>query len=368
MKSYREIVETGAVVSNCCNNCGKRGHNFHQCKLPIISNGIIAFRINPAGQKEYLMIRRRDTLGFIDFVRGKYSVNNPYYISNMICQMTLKEKEMLLKCEFDELLRCVWGDKCNLNGSEECAARDKFAQLRQGVCVRHNREYNKNVSNSDSSKDAMHPTLLQSSKDAVESNRRLLHVYPPSVDIYPTLPKEVSKDALEHLPSADISSVDIYPTLPKDTPVRKSEKYTLQDLVYMDKTHWEEPEWGFPKGRRDNNESDLECALREFCEETGYKDAGENKNTGKIIENVLPFEETFIGSNYKSYKHKYYLMKMDYAYSKNVSVENIENNCEISAIRWMSFLECVNAIRAYNLEKRKIIICVNTILTKYVCL
>ena len=285
MKSYKEVAEMSTVASNisnisnasnistgnCCNNCGKRGHNFHQCKLPIISNGIIAFRINPnGGHKEYLMIRRKDTLGFVDFVRGKYSMSNRHYISNMICQMTMSEKEKLLKCEFDELLKCLWGQNCNLMGSEECAARDKFVQMR--------------------------------------------------------------------------------------------EKYSLSDLVTSDKTRWEEPEWGFPKGRRDNNETDLGCAIREFFEETGYTEPG------SIIENVLPFEETFIGSNYKSYKHKYFLMKMDYEYSKNVSLENIKNNCEISAIKWMPFLECVNAIRSYNLEKRKIIICVNTILTKHVCL
>ncbi len=30
--------------NNACNNCGKQGHSFHQCKLPITSYGIIAFR------------------------------------------------------------------------------------------------------------------------------------------------------------------------------------------------------------------------------------------------------------------------------------------------------------------------------------
>ena len=27
-----------------CNNCGKQGHVFHSCKLPIISNGLIVYR------------------------------------------------------------------------------------------------------------------------------------------------------------------------------------------------------------------------------------------------------------------------------------------------------------------------------------
>jgi hypothetical protein len=32
------------------------------------------------------------------------------------------------------------------------------------------------------------------------------------------------------------------------------------------------------------------------------------------IRNIVPFEETFTGSNYNSYKHKYFLMFMDYQY------------------------------------------------------
>ena len=31
----------------------------------------------------------------------------------------------------------------------------------------------------------------------------------------------------------------------------------------------------------------------------------------KLIQNVLPIEELFTGSNYKSYKHKYYLAFME---------------------------------------------------------
>ena len=58
-----------------CRACGKIGHLYNQCKLPITSIGFIVFRILNK-QLQYLMIRRKDTLGFIDFMRGKYSINN----------------------------------------------------------------------------------------------------------------------------------------------------------------------------------------------------------------------------------------------------------------------------------------------------
>ena len=60
---------------NYCNNCGKNGHLYHQCKVPITSFGVISFRFKE-GELQYLMICRKNTLGYIDFMRGKYSINN----------------------------------------------------------------------------------------------------------------------------------------------------------------------------------------------------------------------------------------------------------------------------------------------------
>ena len=48
-------------------------------------------------------------------------------------------------------------------------------------------------------------------------------------------------------------------------------------------TSWDEPEWGFPKGRRNFNETDLNCALREFNEETGI-----NMKSIKLLEKLVP--------------------------------------------------------------------------------
>jgi hypothetical protein len=72
---------------NVCNNCGKQGHLFHQCKLPITSYGIILFRSSPIGL-QFLMIRRKDSFGYIDFIRGKYTPYNVNQIQKLIDEMS----------------------------------------------------------------------------------------------------------------------------------------------------------------------------------------------------------------------------------------------------------------------------------------
>jgi len=125
-----------------------------------------------------------------------------------------------------------------------------------------------------------------------------------------------------------------------------STELSLKELLEKSKTNWTEPEWGFPKGRRNNLENDINCAIREYIEETGHE-----RNYFKIIENILPYEEIFTGSNFKSYKHKYYL-----AYIENNKINN--NNyqkSEVSKLRWFTFEEIKKTIRPYSLEKLKII-------------
>ena len=67
---------------NFCNNCGKSGHLFHQCKLPITSIGIILFRINQ-NNIELLLVCRKNSLGFVDFMRGKYNIYNKIYFNTI---------------------------------------------------------------------------------------------------------------------------------------------------------------------------------------------------------------------------------------------------------------------------------------------
>ena len=111
-----------------------------------------------------------------------------------------------------------------------------------------------------------------------------------------------------------------------------------------------------PKGRRNFQEKDLECALREFEEETGY-----SSKYVTIIDNMLPFEEIFIGSNYKSYKHKYFLAYMN----ETIDILHNYQKSEVSKIEWKTVDECLESIRPYNLEKKQLITNINKILQEY---
>jgi hypothetical protein len=76
---------------------------------------------------------------------------------------------------------------------------------------------------------------------------------------------------------------------------------------------------------------------------------------------VLPFEEIFIGSNHKSYKHKYFLAYM----SDNENFLDNYQTSEVSKIEWKTLDECLNSIRPYNLEKKNLIININKVLQEY---
>lgn len=257
--------------TNVCNNCGKQGHLFHQCKLPITSYGVIVFKSSSIGV-QYLMIRRKDSFGYIDFIRGKYSPYNIFQIQNIINEMSMSEKEKILTQPFDTLWREMWGEiSSNQYKNEEQISYKKMELIRTGVIV-------------------------------------------------------------------------------------NNEVINLKDLINKSNTKWEETEWEFPKGRRNFKEKDLECALREFEEETGILSTKIN-----IIENVLPFEEIFIGTNHKCYKHKYFLAYMN-------ETEEYLNNfqvTEVSKIEWKTLDKCLEDIRPYNLEKKKLIININKVLQEY---
>jgi ADP-ribose pyrophosphatase YjhB (NUDIX family) len=254
-----------------CNNCGKLGHLFHQCKIPITSYGIICFRyVNNI--HELLLVRRKDSLGFVDFMRGKYSLDDIDYIINIFNIMTINEKKWIQTKTFDMLWSYLWGGNIASHyRNEEKNSRDKFEILKMGYLV-----------------------------DNILIN--------------------------------------------------------FEYIINNSTNNYPEPEWGFPKGRRNFQENDITCALREFNEETGY-----NKNNILIINNILPFDEIFTGTNYKSYKHKYFL-----GYMNNLSepLDPFQIN-EIYKIEWVDINKVSDRFRDYNFEKKNIINQIINLLNNY---
>ena len=65
-----------------CNNCGMKGHMQRECRNPVLSYGNLIFR-KDTEEPQVLMIQRKDSLCFIEFVRGKYDVFNIRFLEKL---------------------------------------------------------------------------------------------------------------------------------------------------------------------------------------------------------------------------------------------------------------------------------------------
>ena len=95
-----------------CGNCGKYGHIYRKCLSPIISYGIIIFK-KIDNKLKYLLVQRKDTLGFVEFMRGKYNLENINYIIRLFKIMTLNERNKILSYDFDILWNKLWMNQDN---------------------------------------------------------------------------------------------------------------------------------------------------------------------------------------------------------------------------------------------------------------
>ena len=96
-----------------CNNCGIKGHVYKDCLSPILSCGVILCKEeDDSSEYKVLMIKRKDSLCYIDFLRGKYKISDIEYIQILVDKMTINEKDKLLENMFDDLWINLW----NLDG------------------------------------------------------------------------------------------------------------------------------------------------------------------------------------------------------------------------------------------------------------
>lgn len=263
-----------------CANCGKMGHIYKKCTFAITSLGIILFRVKkknkrkiiPENDIEFLIIRRRDTLGYVEFLRGRYSLSDMNFIKSMFEEMTINEKRKLKEKDFDTLWNELW--------------------------------------------------MIQENDDIIQKQYRN--------EYYGSKEKILKlKEGFE---------------------IENGEIITLDMLINNAEKVWVEPEWGFPKGRRNANETDIICAHREFKEETGV-----SQEHYKILGNNDTLTEIFLGSNNIIYKHIYYygicLTDIEPVINSNSMVQLTE----VGGIKWCKYKEVLEKFRFYDIEKRNVL-------------
>ena len=209
----------------------------------------------------YLLIRRRDSLAYVEFMRGKYKLETQDYIQLLIDNMSAEEQSRLLTNPFDKLWENVW------NGQNTRQYRNEY----------------------------------ESAKKIFESLR---------------------------------NTGDIYGRL-------------MSKYIEESPKNWNEPEWGFPKGRRTAHESELVCALREFSEETGF-----SSKVVHIAQGIPPCTEEYTGTNGIPYKQVYYIGGCQ---ADVVAVHQPMNRVmsrEVGNIGWFPYERARELIRETNVEKR----------------
>ena len=120
-------------IQNGCSNCGEIGHSFRNCNAPVSSYGLIAFRVNNRNFKQadklvydtksltgyegqeiqFLLIQRKDSIGYVELIRGKYKLEDVEYIRAQVHGMTSIERQRTLDLPFDRLWNEMWGSNPN---------------------------------------------------------------------------------------------------------------------------------------------------------------------------------------------------------------------------------------------------------------
>uniref|UniRef100_A0A6C0EBU3 Nudix hydrolase domain-containing protein n=1 Tax=viral metagenome TaxID=1070528 RepID=A0A6C0EBU3_9ZZZZ len=153
-----------------CNNCDNYGHEYKSCPMPVTSHGIILVKLDKQTKIkhtstdiknesigiyprdysdldtisrymnliQFLMVRRKHSLGYIEFIRGRYKIDNIDGINFLFQQMVPEEINMIGSKSFDELWREMWNndeEKIRHFKGEYEMSKAKFEKLKNGIDV-----------------------------------------------------------------------------------------------------------------------------------------------------------------------------------------------------------------------------------------
>jgi 8-oxo-dGTP pyrophosphatase MutT (NUDIX family) len=203
---------------------------------------------------KFLLVKRRNSLNYIDFIRGKYNIDDLTSIINMVNYMSTYEIELLKNNNFNKLWRDLWLKN---------AYKKKY--------------------------------LDEMKKSNIKFD------YLKSINFFDNLTSEYSST-----------------------------------------------EWEIPKGGKNYNETNLNCAIRELKEETSL-----DKDNYQIIKCLEPIHDIFLGTNNKKYRHIFYTALYNNNINNILTIEHSNN--EIDCVKWCSWSEIIKLIRPYNNSKIKIL-------------
>ena len=218
------------------------------------SYGVILFKLNK-NNNEILMINRKDSLCYIDFIRGKYKINNLEYIKILLSRMSDSEINNIKTKQYSELWKSLWNIKTD--------------------------DLNKN-------------------KEYKQSEKKFNKIK------------------------------------------------TIKDIFNI--KGYSNSEWEFPKGKKNNKETNKEGACRELEEETNI-----NRSDYKLLNNIIPITEKIIAENNIIYKNIYYLGICTNDNNIFINKDNKNQINEIKKVEFMNKQMSIDLIRDYNQNKVDII-------------
>jgi 8-oxo-dGTP pyrophosphatase MutT (NUDIX family) len=205
----------------------------------------------------FMLVNRKHSLNYIDFIRGKYNIDDLNGINKMCSYMSLNEINLIKNGDFNNLWKNLW---------QKNSYKKKYLE---------------------------------------EMN--------------------LSKIKFSHLKN--------------------------QGILNNIKTEYLSTEWEIPKGRKNINETNLQCAIREFNEETTL-----TLDDYNIISCLDPIHDLFTGTNNKEYKHIFYTSILTQNNNNTQSViNNTQSNNEIEEVKWYKWSDLNNIIRPYNSSKINIL-------------
>ncbi len=297
-----------------CTNCGKYGHNYKKCIYPITSVGIICVLFTPVYFNDMIYYIKKFQASDINIHNDELPKLNKIYDNIKSVNET----------NYDKIIKYLMVQR---------KYSFSYVEIIRGKYDLDNVDYINNM-------------IQYMTND--ERNRLI------------TLPFQQLWDELWYITDSEInrekemnvSSQKFY-LLKNGLTIKKNElnmEYSLQKLIKNAKYKYNLPEWGFPKGRRNLKEKNIDCAHREFREETSIK-----HDEYQII-NLSPLDELFMGMNNIKYKNIYYISQICKKVDLKVDQQNELQKIEISNIQWNNFNEALDIIREYDIEKRNIII------------